>query len=151
VILKEPSTTAELEAVDPDKSNNHFRKALLCVVQAEVAAGYRKWKDAERMYSTALREVEENVKTRDYPFEWEMYGDSMARLGMVLGQSGEVESGCHYIERGLQIMYALHDSNRYNTALGYLKGHFYCGRHFGPISKGAKEYRLFGYESHTID
>ena len=56
---------------------------------------------------------EENVQARDYPFESEAYGDSLAKLGIVLGQDGEVESACHYLEQGLRIMYALRDSGRY--------------------------------------
>jgi tetratricopeptide (TPR) repeat protein len=104
--------TAQLAAVDPDKSNNRFRRALSSIIQAEIAVGESKWKEAKSMYSVALPNLEENIRTRDYPFEKEAYGDSLARLGMVLGQTGELESGCRYIERGLEIMYPLRDSGR---------------------------------------
>jgi serine/threonine protein kinase len=104
--------TADLDSVDPDQSNKRFRGALSCILQAELAVGDSKWKEAERMYSAALRYLEENIETRDYPFEKECYGDSLARLGIVLSQDGEIESGCRYIESGLQVMYPLRDSGR---------------------------------------
>ncbi|HET9375775.1 MAG TPA: serine/threonine-protein kinase [Chthoniobacterales bacterium] len=105
--------TEKLRAKDPDQSNNRFRRALSFILQAELAVGGSRWKEAERMYSIALSDLEENIKTRDYPFEKESYGDSLARLGTVLCRDGEIESGRQYIERGLQIMYPLRDSGQY--------------------------------------
>jgi tetratricopeptide (TPR) repeat protein len=105
--------TEKLRAEDPDQSNNRFRKALSCILQAELAVGESKWKEAEGMYSDALGYLEENIRTRDYPFEKESYGDSLARLGTVLCQEGQIEPGCHYIERGLEVMYPLRDGGHY--------------------------------------
>jgi hypothetical protein len=53
--------------------------------------------------------LEKNCQVRDYPYERESYGDSLARLGSVFCQNGEAEMGCRYIEQGLQTMYALRD------------------------------------------
>jgi tetratricopeptide (TPR) repeat protein len=105
--------TEKLEARDPDKSNNRFRKALFCITQAEVERVSGKWKEAEQLYLEALPYLEENTRTRDYPYEAETYGDTLAKLGTVLGQGGQADSGCSFLERGLQIMYALRDSDRF--------------------------------------
>jgi tetratricopeptide (TPR) repeat protein len=105
--------TEKLEARDPDKSNNRFRKALFCITQAEVERMGGKWKEAEQLYLEALPNLEENIRTRDYPYETETYGDTLAKLGIVLGQRGQAESGCRFLERGLQIMYTLRDSGRF--------------------------------------
>jgi serine/threonine protein kinase/tetratricopeptide (TPR) repeat protein len=105
--------TERLEARDPDKSNNRFRKAFFCITQAEVERMSGKWMEAERLYLEALPYLEENIRTREYPYEAETYGDTLAKLGIVLGQGGRAESGCSFLERGLQILYGLRDSGRF--------------------------------------
>jgi tetratricopeptide (TPR) repeat protein len=99
--------TEKLAAIDLDKSNNRFREALCCYARAEVASKTREWKDAEQMFFLAEEYLEENIHARDIPYDREIYGDCLARLGNVLGQEGDTESGRQYIEQGLQIMYSL--------------------------------------------
>jgi eukaryotic-like serine/threonine-protein kinase len=104
--------TEELNVMDPDKSNNRLRDALFCYAQAEIASGAGRWKDAEQTFSRAAQYLEQNVQVRDYPCESEIYGDCLARLGSVLTQDGQAESGFRYIKQGLKILYALRDSGR---------------------------------------
>jgi serine/threonine protein kinase/tetratricopeptide (TPR) repeat protein len=99
--------TDELKAIDQDESNNRFRAALCWYAQAEVASSEEKWSEAEQMFSRSAICLEKNRQTRNYPYESEVYGDCLARLGSVLCQSARPESGCQYIEKGLQIMYGL--------------------------------------------
>ncbi len=101
--------TEKLAAIDLDKSNNRFREALCCYARAEVASKAREWKDAEQMFFLAEQYLEENIHARDIPYDREIYGDCLARLGNVLGQEGDTESGRQYIEQGLRIMYSLDD------------------------------------------
>jgi hypothetical protein len=61
------------------------------------------------MFFLAEQYLEENIHARDIPYDREIYGDSLARLGNVLGQEGDAESGRQYIEQGLRIMYSLDD------------------------------------------
>jgi len=105
--------TEKLEGRDPDKSNNRFRKALFCITQAEVERMSGKWQEAAQLYLEARPYLEENIRTRDYPYETETYGDTLAKLGIVLGQGGQAELGCRFLEQGLQIMYTLRDSGRF--------------------------------------
>jgi eukaryotic-like serine/threonine-protein kinase len=101
--------TEKLAAIDLDKSNNRFREALCCSARAEVASKAREWKEAEQMFRRAEQCLQENIHARDTPYEQEIYGDCLARLGNVLGQEGDTESGRQYIERGLRIMHAFDD------------------------------------------
>jgi eukaryotic-like serine/threonine-protein kinase len=101
--------TEKLAAIDLDKSSNRFREALCCYARAEVASKAREWKDAEQMFFLAEQYLEENIHARDIPYDREIYGDCLARLGNVLGQEGDTESGRQYIEQGLRIMYSLDD------------------------------------------
>lgn len=104
--------TERLETLDLDKSNNRFREALCCLAQAEVAGGNGKWEEAQEIISRGLRLLEENLYGRDYIFDKAIYADSLVKLGSVLGERGNAESGCRYIDRGLQILYALRDNGR---------------------------------------
>jgi tetratricopeptide (TPR) repeat protein len=102
--------TEKLSAIDLDRSNNRFREALCCCARAEVASKAREWKEAEQMFRRAEQCLQENIHARgDTPYEQEIYGDCLARLGDVLGQEGDTESGRKYIERGLRIMHGLDD------------------------------------------
>jgi tetratricopeptide (TPR) repeat protein len=101
--------TEKLAAIDIDKSNNRFREALCCSARAEVASKTREWKEAEQMFLRAEQCLAENIHARDAPYEQEIYGDCLARLGNVLREEGDTESGRQYIERGLRIMHAFDD------------------------------------------
>jgi eukaryotic-like serine/threonine-protein kinase len=91
--------TEKLAAIDIDKSNNRFREALCCSARAEVASKTREWKEAEQMFLRAEQCLAENIHARDAPYEQEIYGDCLARLGNVLREEGDTESGRQYIER----------------------------------------------------
>jgi serine/threonine protein kinase/tetratricopeptide (TPR) repeat protein len=102
--------TEKLAAVDPDKCSNRLRQFFTCFAQGEVAGTAGNWKEAEKMFSRALSYVGENLRARDYPYEREIWGECMARLGNALGRNGETESACRYIEEGLRTLYVLRDS-----------------------------------------
>jgi serine/threonine protein kinase len=99
--------TEKLSAIDLDKSNNRFREALCCYVRAEVAGAVGEWSKAEQMFSRAAHNLEENVHARDFPYDKELYGDCLARLGGALCHVGDRVAGCGHIEEGLQIMRGL--------------------------------------------
>jgi tetratricopeptide (TPR) repeat protein len=46
--------TEKLEATDPDKSNNRFRKSLCCIGQAEIASASGNWSAAQKIYAQAV-------------------------------------------------------------------------------------------------
>jgi tetratricopeptide (TPR) repeat protein len=102
--------TEKLAAVDPDICNNRLRHFFTCFAQGEVAGATGNWKGAEQMFSRALSYVGENLRVRDYPYEHEIWGECMARLGNALGRNGDTESACRYIEEGLRTLYVLRDS-----------------------------------------
>jgi eukaryotic-like serine/threonine-protein kinase len=102
--------TQKLAAVDPDKCNNRLRHFFTCFAQGEVAGTTGNWKEAEQMFSRALSYVGENLRVRDYPYEREIWGECMTRLGNALGRNGDTESACRYIEEGLRTLCVLRDS-----------------------------------------
>ncbi len=104
--------TEKLAAIDSDKCSNRLRQYFCCYAQGDLASATANWKEAEQMFSSALSYVRENVRARDYPYEREIFGDCMARLGNALGHIGDTELACRYIEQGLHTMYALRDSLR---------------------------------------
>jgi eukaryotic-like serine/threonine-protein kinase len=104
--------TEKLAEVDSDKCSNRLRRYFCCYAQGDLAGATGNWKEAEQMFSSALSCIGENVLARDYPYEREIWGDCMARLGNALGHIGDTELACRYIEEGLHTMYALRDSLR---------------------------------------
>jgi serine/threonine protein kinase len=108
--------TGKLEAIDPDKFGDRLRGALSCYTQAEVARAAGCWEESKQMFSQALSYLEKNVCARDYPYEREFYGDCLARLGNAFGHVGDPESACRYIEKGLQVLYALRNGVRFVPA-----------------------------------
>jgi tetratricopeptide (TPR) repeat protein len=133
--------TEELKAIDQEKPNNWFREALACIAQAEIANGAGHWEEAQQMYSEALRYLEETIHGREHPYDLYCYGYSVARLGGVLGEAGEAESGCRHIEKGLQILYALRDSERFEPRSSILS----------DISEAEEALRRFQQEVKNTD
>jgi serine/threonine protein kinase len=99
--------TTKLAQVDADKCSSRLRQYFCCFAQAELAGAIGNWSEAQQMYALALRNVEENLEERDYPYEREIWGDCLARYGDALGRIGNIDSACRYIEQGLQAMCAL--------------------------------------------
>jgi eukaryotic-like serine/threonine-protein kinase len=133
--------TKKLKEVDPDRFTNRFRNGLYCIAQAEVASGYGDWKEAQKMYLQVVRDLEENLRERDYPYDRYLYGYCLVRSGKALAELAETESGCRFIEQGLQIMYALRDTNRFALRAEILK----------DISEAEEALRRFQLKTTTPD
>ena len=99
--------TQELRGVDKDQARNRYREAYCRISQAEIATAEQKWSEAEQLLSRCVWCLERNCETRNYPYEIEGYGDSLAKLGAVLCHTGRPQEGYQYIERGLRILYSL--------------------------------------------
>jgi serine/threonine protein kinase/tetratricopeptide (TPR) repeat protein len=104
--------TEKLAKIDPNECNNRLRQAYCFCARAELASAIGNWNEAQQMFASTLRNLEENLSRRDYPYERETWATCLVRFGDALGHTGDTRSARRYIEQGLQELCSLRDQQR---------------------------------------